>query len=681
MDQCELTPVAKEPSVGPKVCEAHGGHQSSPLTEPEEGHQEGVSPRAESQVVEELLPVRTKHQARRQWKSGYHLPKSKKAHKNAVPEVVCPNPLHIEVTFESWLREKSVVGQLSMMRTQINFPLEITILWQPWVWSIWLAMVLVVFWILTVPSAPGPHYLRCQQAFKHNLGSGDHLVSGDQTSAPLDMQLPLVPQTTVSDGTCKYVTANLTVQSNCHDGQISVEQVLQVSVSSDHVPHQHITPDLTKQSNYSDVQMSSGMPPTLHQTSAQQHIASDLTKHHNCSEVQMSTEVPLISNQMSAVQAGKMAISNECNHHQHITLNLAEQSMYSDVQMSAEEPHAPYYASMQQAVHEVYAPVPHAGGVTGKGHKSTTCLPLNCESQQVLEQQGKSSNSIPDDVQNWFCHFEVLGSHKGLVAYQHVISAVNGLPISLPDFCQVWNSVDTEGHGWLDLGRFARFWFLVQLNWQFLVGNMEGTHFPCPLNVHANIVRYSQGKPLASMNHQAHQLQPNDSSPCQDLVMTVPSIFPHLQVDPAMTVMALTDLACTPLGPIGTTVDTWMGQNPRTSQTTGLVQFPDVSSSQFQQLHEQEQNVVDYHQLNHHAPGDVAVPFCNKPWGEPVILPVPPVPLSQHPVSVDQGIRITQCLTTDYAPHAPMFLAFGPQQAASTYQGTQPNQCCIPPVP
>ncbi|KAI6046842.1 hypothetical protein EDC04DRAFT_2887325 [Pisolithus marmoratus] len=324
------------------------------------------------------------------------------------------------------------------------------------------------------------HFNGCQQAFKHNLGSGDHLVSGNQTSAPLDVQLPLVPQMTVSDGTCKtqndgayrvddalnpvnmktnhlltasnvhnlhqYVTSNLTVQSNCHDGQISVEQVSQVSVSSDHVPHQHITPDLTKQSNYGDVQMSSGMPPTPHQMSAQQtvqasaltdhnpckhitpdmsgqpdycdnqmstetshcllqtcapqalqvsvsndhhvcqHIASDLTKHHNCSEVQMSTEVPLVSNQMSAVQAGKMAILNECNHHQHITLNLAEQSMYSDVQMSTEEPHALYYTSMQQAVHEVYAPVPHAGGVTGEGHKLTTCLPPNCESQQVLEQ-------------------------------------------------------------------------------------------------------------------------------------------------------------------------------------------------------------------------------------------------------------------------------------------------------
>ncbi|KAI6131848.1 hypothetical protein EV401DRAFT_1883845 [Pisolithus croceorrhizus] len=286
---------------------------------------------------------------------------------------------------------------------------------------------------------------------------------------------------------------------------------------------------------------------------------------------------------------------------------------------------------------------------------------------QILEQRGKSSEPIPDDVQNWFRHFKVLGGRKGLVAYQHVLSAMDGLPISLPEFHQVWNSVDTEGHGWLDLGGFARFWFLVQSNWHILVGNVEGTHFPRPSNVHADVMRYSQGQPPAPMNHQAHQPQLNDSCPRQDLVMTVPSGFPHLQVDPATTAVALTNLA-----------RTWMGQNPRTSQTTGLMQFWGAPSSQFQRLHQHEQNVVDYRQLDRRAPGDVAAPFCDKPWGEPV---VPPVPLSQHLVSVDRGTSIPQCPTADYAPHAPTFSALGPQQAASTSQGTQLNQCFMPLVP
>ncbi|KAI6041040.1 hypothetical protein EDC04DRAFT_2893438 [Pisolithus marmoratus] len=37
--------------------------------------------------------------------------------------------------------------------------------------------------------------------------------------------------------------------------------------------------------------------------------------------------------------------------------------------------------------------------------------------------------------------------------------------------------------------------------------------------------------------------------------------------------------------------------------------------------------------------------------------------------------------TADYTPHAPMLLASRPQRAASTSQGTQPNQYSIPPVP
>ncbi|KAI6010624.1 hypothetical protein BKA83DRAFT_4132466 [Pisolithus microcarpus] len=318
-----------------------------------------------------------------------------------------------------------------------------------------------------------------------------------------------------------------------------------------------------------------------------------------------------------------------------------------------------------------------------KGHRGSTEIESqdHCSGrgvQQVLEQPGKSSDSIPDDVQNWFRHFEALGGCKGLVSYQHVLSAMEGLPISLPRFHQVWNSVDTEGHGWLDLGGFARFRLLVQSNWQFLVGNMEGTRFLRPSNVHADSVRYSQGQPLALMNHQAHQLQLNDSLPRQDPVTTVPSGFSHLQVDPMTTTVASTNLARTPLGPVGTTVDTWMGQNPRTSQTTGLAQFREAPSFQLQGLHQREQNVVDYRQLNHGAPGDIAAPFCDKPWGEPV---VPPVALSQHPVSVGRGTGIPQRSTANYAPHVPMFLAFGPQQAASTSQGTQPNQCFIPPVP
>ncbi|KAI6036196.1 hypothetical protein PISMIDRAFT_17908 [Pisolithus microcarpus 441] len=303
--------TAGEPSDGPEGREAHKGHRRSTLTEPEEGRQAGVLPGAESEVVEEPPPVRIKRQAGRRWASGYHLPKSKKAHENAVPEVVPEPP-----PCRSRLRELAEGEQCGNSGT--NLPTSV------------MGMVHTATHTLrgllgsdaapstraTLPqifstASKDSRFDGCQQAFKRNMGSRDHLVSGAQTSATLDVQLPLSGGDgtcrTQNDGACRaddalnpfntetnhlltasnvhnppqHIASDLVVQSNCCDVQISADQASRVFVASDHIPHQQITPDLTKQSNYGDVQISNGTCHTPYQTSAQQTVQVSVLADHN----------------------------------------------------------------------------------------------------------------------------------------------------------------------------------------------------------------------------------------------------------------------------------------------------------------------------------------------------------------------------------------------------------------
>ncbi|KAI6098572.1 hypothetical protein F5141DRAFT_431917 [Pisolithus sp. B1] len=460
----------------------------------------------------------------------------------------------------------------------------------------------------------------------------------------------------------QHIAPDVTVQSDCRDVQTSAEQASRVPVSNDGIPRQHITPGATEQSNYRDVQISTGTPHTLYQTSAQQtlrvpvsndhnphqHIGPDMTGQPDYGDGRMPAEALHAPLQTSVQQALRISASNDHHVRQDITSDLTKHSDYGDVQMSAEAPRdsyqsvhgdvqmsaegsrAPYHTSAQQAAQRVHAPVFHNVDVRGEGHKSTTHHCSDGGVQQILEQRGREScDSIPNDVQNWFHHFEVVGGRKGLVAYQNVFAAIDGSRFSSSASWQAWNTVDVAGHGWLDLRGFARFLFLMESNQHLqlsnnvpAVGNTAENSFPCPSNVHADIMRYSQDQPSAcgplmendslpnSMNRHPHQLQLNDPFPRQNSVTAISSGFPHSQVDSATSATAPNNFAYTPLAPVGTMVNSRMGQNRKNSQVADLTRFEDVPSFQFQRLYQRQQTIVDSSpQSNLHAPGDLIEPF------------------------------------------------------------------------
>ncbi|KAI5987388.1 hypothetical protein EDD15DRAFT_2372401 [Pisolithus albus] len=589
-----------------------------------------------------------------------------------------------------------------------------------------------------------------QRDFERNLGSENRLDSEDQTSVPSDMQLSLTSKTVVGDGTCKvhndgahrvdasggdtlntistkanyllpvsdvhsprqHIAPDVTVQSDCRDVQMSAEQALRVPISNDCIPRQHIMPGATEQSNYRDVQMSTGMPHTLYQPSAQQtlqvpvsndqnphqHIGPDATGKPDYGDGRMPAEAPHAPLQMSVQQDITSGLTKHSDYGDvQVSAEAARdsyQSVHGDVRMSAEGSPAPYHTSAQQAAQRVHAPAFHNVDVRGEGHKSTTHLCSDGGVQQTLEQHGREScDSIPNDVQNWFHHFEVMGGRKGLVAYQNVFAAIDGSRFSSSASRQAWNTVDVAGHGWLDLRGFARFLFLMESNQHLqlsnnvsAVGNTAENSFPCPSNAHTDTMRYSQDQPSVhgplmgneSLHCHPHQLQLNDPFPRQNSVTTISSGFPHSQVDSATSATAPTNFAYTPLAPVGTTVNSRMGQNPKNKQIADLTRFEDVASFQFQQPYQRQQTIVDSSpQSNLHVAGDLVEPFQQRtiffddPRGRPV---VPSMLASQRLVSGGPSTGIPRHPATDDTYRVPVCSASRLQQTAFTSQGSQPNQ-------
>ncbi|KAI6154953.1 hypothetical protein BKA82DRAFT_8014 [Pisolithus tinctorius] len=306
-----MTPGAEEPPDGHKSPLA-GSAQRVP--ESAGGHQQEVSPGSECEVVEEPAPVRTKCGPRKQWTSGYHLPKSLKANKDASLEVVhvVPDPppfmgmVHMAThTICGLLDSDDTTSPQALVSNEHNPHQHITL--DPTEQSIChdVQMPMCQMW--------------AQQALVSNEHNPHWHITPDPTEQSIrrDAQMPVyqmsAQQALVSNdhNPHQHITPDLTEQSICHDAQMlayqmSVQQALQVSaLNGCTIPPQHIVTEL---SNYGDVQMSTETPHAMHQTSAEQTLQvsndhnSDLTMHPDYGDVQMATEVPLISYQWSAQQ-------------------------------------------------------------------------------------------------------------------------------------------------------------------------------------------------------------------------------------------------------------------------------------------------------------------------------------------------------------------------------------------